>query len=780
LSSSRLESQDQLFETSILAIYRRWYELPRRSTLPRLETLRAQCAQDLAALAPTPATTLDPTRCEQILIGCAQALRRLAGVDQAAGPDLRRLAEAAPRSLQQPVRGMPFALTDTSPARVATLVVLLRQPDPAAYAIGLLYYHPADAFDIWLAVQNKLREVKPSLPAAAADEVAAITAQAEQALAQSATPFQQAQAYIAALEALERIPGLLPVLAPILAERKKLTPPPPDRGLLSRPYEPTTGEVRESYTAGEAGEEADGEPLSKSPTTQPAEVALHTDIRFPARVRLNEVAWLTVRLTLDKAAESRVDETVTVVFAEPGAPEYVEVWVKATGFQEETGAWERTIAVYPGRSSQPAVFLLRAAENGRQRVTIDFYHRGRLAGSAAFETEVGTGAQGVPATPQTHPVTLTAGAPPAADLVVRVMKAADANRLLFRVSSPHLPQPWDDLEEVVLTSKDPMTFLTADLEELSRLAAAVTPATPQGEQEAARDWFTQLGEGLFEDLLPKTFQERYWTQIRPLQQQGKLRTLLVISDEPWIPWEIIKPYRWDPATGREETEDFWVETYQMSRWLAGRGLAPGVAISAAALVLPDVGLAAVAAEKEFFARLAADYRLDVGAPLQARDEVLRTLMTGGFQLLHFATHGNFNSVDAGESEIVLVDASLRPNDLRGSGLRGIRQARPLVFLNACHGGRTDFGLTGLGGWADKLFNEAWATAFVGALWEVNDELAAQFSSEFYRCLAAGATFGAALQAARRALRGHCASNPTWLAYTLYGDPNATAPIGRRE
>ena len=85
--------------------------------------------------------------------------------------------------------------------------------------------------------------------------------------------------------------------------------------------------------------------------------------------------------------------------------------------------------------------------------------------------------------------------------------------------------------------------------------------------------------------------------------------------------------------------------------------------------------------------------------------------------------------NADQSELTLADGSLTPADLMGGDLRGIRMQRPLVFLNACHSGQVALSLTGLGGWADKFFREARASAFVGTLWEVSDELAAEFAAE---------------------------------------------------
>ena len=113
----------------------------------------------------------------------------------------------------------------------------------------------------------------------------------------------------------------------------------------------------------------------------------------------------------------------------------------------------------------------------------------------------------------------------------------------------------------------------------------------------------------------------------------------------------------------------------------------------------------------------------------------------------------------------------------GGDLRGLRTCRPLVFLNACHSGQVALSLTGLGGWADKFFREARASAFVGTLWEVSDDLAAEFARCFYTALADGSTLGEAVRTARLQIREKEKANPTWLAYALYGDPNGKVKFG---
>ena len=65
-----------------------------------------------------------------------------------------------------------------------------------------------------------------------------------------------------------------------------------------------------------------------------------------------------------------------------------------------------------------------------------------------------------------------------------------------------------------------------------------------------------------------------------------------------------------------------------------------------------------------------------------------------------------------------------------------------------------------------------AGAFIGSLWEVVDTSASTYAQEFYRAALVGHTLGESARQARDAIRDN-PGDPTWLAYTLYGDPAAT-------
>jgi hypothetical protein len=76
------------------------------------------------------------------------------------------------------------------------------------------------------------------------------------------------------------------------------------------------------------------------------------------------------------------------------------------------------------------------------------------------------------------------------------------------------------------------------------------------------------------------------------------------------------------------------------------------------------------------------------------------------------------------------------------------------------------------GWAGE-FMGAGAGAFIGSLWPVRSAAAQTFAAEFYGALVGERkTLGAASLKARQAIAAD-EGDPTWLAYTVYGNPSAT-------
>jgi CHAT domain-containing protein len=84
----------------------------------------------------------------------------------------------------------------------------------------------------------------------------------------------------------------------------------------------------------------------------------------------------------------------------------------------------------------------------------------------------------------------------------------------------------------------------------------------------------------------------------------------------------------------------------------------------------------------------------------------------------------------------------------------------------------------MNGWA-QAFVKAGAGAFVGSLWAVRSSSARAFAETFYRQFVDQAQpLGAASLNARKAIADDD-GDPTWLAYTVYGNPAAKVATEER-
>jgi hypothetical protein len=154
------------------------------------------------------------------------------------------------------------------------------------------------------------------------------------------------------------------------------------------------------------------------------------------------------------------------------------------------------------------------------------------------------------------------------DVIIKVFEHRHAETpggLQFVLSSVHsalqdLPVFDGDLGTLDLRV-DTAAWVEAHLRSLGEVAGHAGPLPGQVEATLRR-----IGQNLYEQLLPPRLQELCWT----FRQRG-VRSVLILSDESHIPWELIKPYRSNPGTGEIEAEDdFWGTAFALTHWLRGR------------------------------------------------------------------------------------------------------------------------------------------------------------------------------------------------------------------
>lgn len=299
----------------------------------------------------------------------------------------------------------------------------------------------------------------------------------------------------------------------------------------------------------------------------------------------------------------------------------------------------------------------------------------------------------------------------------------------------------------------------------------------------------EFGARLLDELVPKEIQAPLW------KHRKALKSIMVLSEEPFIPWELVH-LKAPGSRTLAKSETAFLAQLGLIRWL-WEGTPPNtlrVRAGRAFSLIPDYpadtdfdyppdtdyALPSTAAEGVYLAKA-------FGAKaLSAQPDKVRSALAqqGSFDLLHFAGHGCATGGNVSDARILLqgvIQADAQGNRVyREEGLsadtvaltaklEGKDGSRPIVVLNACQAGRMGTQLTTTGGFA-KSFIEARAGVFVSGLWTILDEPASEFTEAFYDALLAGKTLAEAAIAGRE--RSRRAGDATWLAYVVYGNPAA--------
>ena len=514
-------------------------------------------------------------------------------------------------------------------------------------------------------------------------------------------------------------------------------------------------------------------------------VTRYTDIACPRQVFIDtpRVA-VVVRLTLHKPEHSAAEESVKVRQDLP-----VQVRLEAPGF-EHLNQPEQEMVVLPDADSPPVVFDLRPIEIGPKHLIFDFFQAGNPAGTASVPVEVTADPVSVEvgtSLVQALRIQPNALAP---DLMLYIgyerfqqqpalrftlMRAGEVGRTFSAVAleddpAGHAGRLYQHLTGLG-AGEDPTAALI--IPEEDRLPKPLRKIPRQDIDRRVRN----LGEDLWDRLIPQDLKAVYAKE----RDAWRDRTLVIVSDEPYIPWELVWPFGED-----WEDENPLCITTRMTRWLRrdaqgnGHEAAPATLRlrSLACLAPPDSGLAAAQTEREFLKRVVSEHGLrDLSPWPPTWSAVADLLEEGEYDWLHAAAHGNFYPpAPDSDSAVWLQDQrALQPESFVGRRiLAHLKQQRPGFFLNACHTARQEWTLTRMGGWPDRLVSKG-AGFFLAPMWTVSDDPALTFARSLYGGLLSGQTVAESVRQAR--LEARTPGDPTWLAYSVYAHPNARLEVG---
>lgn len=297
-----------------------------------------------------------------------------------------------------------------------------------------------------------------------------------------------------------------------------------------------------------------------------------------------------------------------------------------------------------------------------------------------------------------------------------------------------------------------------------------------------------LGQFVAENVLAES--------VREALPRMKGKHLVVVHDGPSsrIPWETLRLGAWEPALDGGMSRRYMAENLSVAKYLDQR--ARGAKLRVLLVVNPTEDLPGAQKEGQrvrgfFEKRPDVELRI-LERKAATRRALLDELASGRHDLVHYAGHAFFDADVRARSGLLCAGEDV----LSGTDIGALGNLPQLVFFNACESGRTRERSTLPGKKAvqpakekgervapAEAFLRGGIANFIGTYWPVGDDAADVFSSSFYTRLLEGASVGAAIKAARAAVRE--TNSVDWSDYIHYGDsatvvfPNAS-PTRERE
>jgi hypothetical protein len=504
----------------------------------------------------------------------------------------------------------------------------------------------------------------------------------------------------------------------------------------------------------------------------PPLITRYLDITMPHSLLVNRRGVITVGLTHQPTTESDNTGSLELI-----TKQSLEIHLLSKQEDLEVISEQiKYLSIETGIAPEPVVFFIKGSNAGTRELLLEFHQAGTLIKTVKLLINlVEEEALKEQLTVFTDPISLSASSVPPPDLDIRItMENTGTTILNFILHSPNGVTPFHyhqvSSKKIYGSPEEYQHHLIEKIEDLA--AGRDTDGNPLSNNQV-NNKLISIGRLLYEELFSKEMRSAYRTF------RKTVKTIQITSDEPWIPWELIKPYD-DSDLSDIIDDDFLCCQFQLTRWLAGSS-GPAGRIPVSRAVCVEAGqppnqtpLRYASAERQYFIDMASICGIEDASPSLATSTSVENLLDiGGSGLWHFAAHGNINLSQANESVICLADGiSLKAEDIHGHRQTHIARDKPLVFLNACRVGQQGWSLTRLGGWAATWVDKCRCGAFIGPLWSVDDELAYEFAKTFYDSLRAGKTIGEATKDARKHIRNLDTNNPTWLAYSVYAHPNA--------
>ena len=512
--------------------------------------------------------------------------------------------------------------------------------------------------------------------------------------------------------------------------------------------------------------------------------------QFPLLIWLSRSS-VTPDVVVTPGPESTVDETGAIGMTLPEATDWTfRLVLNAPGFRiDGDGGPIAEITMTADGDSTPALFLLSteagAHPDGHATLRATLWHDATYLASIERTVNVGVvQADGEPDRPSSaslDPIRIDTTLR-TADLTIRVdydnPAILGAGQVI--IASPHFRNPL-----IVGTIDTPADvddwlahnyrqFVSARTSDIAAARGGTHVNGGEADMPMTEPLLRGFGQELYRRYAPDVFKQALWALVD--DPAVTLETIQVYSNNPVLPWELMRPT--DTEGG---TLDFLGMEFQIARWHGAIGSSAfdrpqqTVVFDELVAIAPDYdagdALASVKAEIDALREMPGfrEVRGRIGA--------LQTLFSQPPRgIIHFAGHGVVSDDGATgglrDYMIKLEDRNLNVMAWRGLGA-GLADDGVFYFFNACDVGQAGYVANFVEGWAPAVL-EAGASGFIGGLWPVFDDSAADFAARFYADIDARLADGPAPVAdVLRDLRAHFAAtgDPTYLGYVYYGDVN---------
>ena len=426
-------------------------------------------------------------------------------------------------------------------------------------------------------------------------------------------------------------------------------------------------------------------------------------------------------------------------------------------------------------------------EPWRGRIEVEYDLNGLMIGTAWREVLVAPDAPAeAPASTSGGEVAVNLDQSVPIDLTVSISRGEADGTFLWTFTTPH-PVALPDEQVITHLEQDTAeTFALRKIREMARVDGSAT-----AELQVAGVATEVAG------VMPLWF----WKVLAPVwriaKDAGRLPTLLLVSQESLVPWELAttdEEYVVDRTLVDPAAPQVLGAQAIVGRWRpAGPETPSGVrrptttpteamTIKSLAVVVgefgPSSGMKSLKEAIEEGQQLTASYP---SVWVKATASEVATLLKGQLtdrgvpvdaQVLHIASHGEVDPDSPVNSGVILSDSSVRIDEAIVIGSGFTKAAAPLVFLNCCQLATETGGALIEGGLA-AAFLRAGARAFVAPLWNVNDTIAKDTALAFYsETIGKGRPVGEVMRELRArfttAFPQHDQTTP--LAYAYYGHP----------